>query len=125
MVRLGDDVPCALVVDPLDPFVVVHQHDAGAHRELAREPELSCVSLWRLGRFGGRVACDGPHGDAHSALSGRTVVPSSVKRCVKVTVAPGSICGLNMNPPLFPVRSTGSVTRHVVWPAWLPLFLTV
>ena len=37
VVGLGHDVPGALVVDLLEPLVVVHQHDPGPDREIERE----------------------------------------------------------------------------------------
>ena len=78
VVRLGHHVPGALVVDPLEPFVAVHQHRPRAPRDLEREGEL-----------GVDVRGDGRHGALQSTVNGRGTVPSSVTVWVKVTVWPG------------------------------------
>ena len=55
VVGLGHDVAGALVVDPLEPLVAVHQHLAGAGREREREREV----------VGAALAGDGPRAPAH------------------------------------------------------------
>ena len=89
VIRLGHDVPGALVVDPLETLVVVHQHDPGSARQLEREGQLvgpggvrgpGAVAGCRDHRRGTR------HGELQSAVSGLTVAPSSLMCCVNVTV---------------------------------------
>ncbi len=61
-VRLGHDVPCALVVHALEPLVAVHQHGPGALRDLEREGQL------RGHDRGGRHDRSG-HGALHSTVN--------------------------------------------------------
>ena len=79
-----------------------------------REVELVLVGVGVVG-----------HGEAHSTSSGRRVDPRSLTVWVKVTVSPASTVGLSMKPPIPLLRLVGSVTWQVVWPALLPLFVTV
>ncbi len=101
VVGLGHDVARALVVDLLEPLVVVHQDHAGPPGDVEREVEVVEVGVVR-------------HGVEQSTSNGRTVEPRSVIVWVKVTVAPGPTLGLRMNPPIPAERSFGSVTWHVV-----------
>ena len=61
VVRLGHDVPGALVVDLLEPLVAVHQDLAGADRDRLRERQLALVGGGRRRLRGGaswRTALD-------------------------------------------------------------------
>ncbi len=56
--------------------------------------------------------------------AGRTADPSSSTCRVNVTVWPGEIGGLRIRAPRPPLRSAGSWTRQVVWPAPVPVLVT-
>jgi hypothetical protein len=64
VVRLGHDVAGALVVDPLELLVVVHQDPAGSRRGLDRERELGgprrSRAARRVDRLGDRPVRDVP-----------------------------------------------------------------
>ena len=120
MVRLGHDVLRALVVDPLEPLVVVHEHLAGADGEAQRECELVRVGglrtrsrPWRRSRG---VALDREVADLGAQLG---------DRWLNVIVCFGSIRGLRTMAPMPPLRSFGSVTRQVVAPVDVPVLVTV
>ena len=68
VVGLGHDVAGALVVDLLEPFVVVHQHDPGPDREVEREGELVRVAAGDAG---------GSPPPSRSTVTGSCTRPSS------------------------------------------------
>ena len=114
VVDLGDDVAGALVVDPLDALVVVHQHAAGGAGELGREREVGRRTRGRGGCGGGGV--DG-HGDG--ALRDASCFghgPEPVTVASNVSVAPGCDPRATGRSRLAPPRSSGRVIRHVVEP---------
>ena len=71
VVGLGHDVAGALVMDPLEALVAVHQHLAGAGRE--RQPERQVVRA-----AGDAIGCGRCHGVRHVTASSRASVPNSV-----------------------------------------------
>ena len=115
VVRLGHDVAGALVVDLLEPLVVVHQDHAGLARDVARELELVAVGGLGVDR----------HGEVQSTSNGRTAIPRPVTVSVNVTVAPGSIRGREHERahPGRPVRRVDQVAGRLA--RALPLFVTV
>ena len=118
VVRLRHNVTGALVVDLLETLVAIHERLAGSVGELERERKILGEIGWRqrararLGRH--------RHGALHSTARFRATDPSPVTRFVNVIVSPAWICGLRMKPALVPLRSTGSVSRHVVRPSLRP-----
>ena len=81
VVGLGDHVPGALVVDPLEPLVAVHEDRPGELRELGGEGQLGGVRQ----RRGGRSV---RHGPEQSISRGRTADPSTVTCWLNVRVSP-------------------------------------
>ena len=75
VVRLGHDVAGALVVDPLEPLVAIHQDPAGLFGEIRGEREL--------------LVEPGRHGALHETSSGPGSVPRTVTVLVNVTALAG------------------------------------
>ena len=109
VIRLGHHVPRALVVDPFEPLVAIHQDGPGPLGDIEREGQLVRVAA----DAGGVSACAGHHGALHRTSSGFATEPNCVSRCVNVIVSPGSIRGLSMSPPRLPgpVRRVASRGR--------------
>ena len=80
VVRLGHDVPRALVADALEALVAVHQDLARTCRERDREGQV--VGLWVRAR-GGWL---GGHGARHATSSWSGFGPNCVTTVVKVRV---------------------------------------
>src|SRR6185369_9378550 len=120
VVGLGDDVARALVVDPLEAFVAIHQDLAGAGRQRDRELELRGLRTRVVDRSSRRR-----HGVRHSTWRSVGAVPNSVTVDVNVRVWCPPIRGVVTNEAVPMPPSPTRDSRHEDWPVESPWFVTV